>query len=182
MCTTIHSDRLDTSATVHWNIYSSQEIGLIADEKRTSIRDISRRRSSTQWNRCHKRGLVLWLSEERVGSTLFVRSGSYEYGIHNLQSSPKAYNRTHCCESDIVLGVLDCHTLGSIDDCCFRRIVPCEASARSDASRRSSGHERATGALLLKIWNEDLGGNVYCLHIDSKDPVVLLVGNFGGWL
>lgn len=182
MCTTIHIGRLDTSSTIHWNIYSSQEIGLIADEKRTSIRDISRRRSATQWNSCHERGLVLWFPKERVGPTLFVRSGLYGFDTHNLQSCPEAYNRTHCCETNVVLGVLDCHTLGSIDDCCFGRVVPGEASTRSDASRRSSGYERATGALLLKIWNEDLGGDVYCLHVDSKNPVVLLICDFSGWL
>lgn len=104
--------------------------------------------------------------------------------MHNndLQSSSQAYDGTHGIEANVVFGILDCHALGSIDDCCLGCVVPGESAARSDTSCGSSGHERATSALLLKIRHEHTRRVEDGLDVDGKHFVELFIDDFVGRL
>lgn len=101
---------------------------------------------------------------------------------NDLQSSSQAYDGTHGIEANVVLGILDCHALGSIDNCCLGCVIPGESAARSDTSCGSSGHERATSALLLKIRHEHTRRVEDGLDVDGKHFVEFLIDDFVGRL
>lgn len=80
-----------------------------------------------------------------------------EYKQQDSQSRSQTNNRTNTIESNFILRVLDCHRLRRIDHRCFGRIVPSQPRSRPDASRRSDCYKAAAIALLLHVWDHDVG-------------------------
>ena len=145
-----------TSASVHRNVNTSQEFGLLTRQKRASVSNILRRATATKRYSRHENFLVLRLSEEKFRPIHQLVSTDPQYDLTrqaeiNSQSSPHTNNRTDTVEADVVLRILYRHALGSIDHSSFRSVVPRQPTSGSEAGRGSDVDEAAAVAFLLHV-------------------------------
>jgi hypothetical protein len=150
-----------TSASVHRNVNTSQEFGLLTRQKRASVSNILRRATATKRYSRHENLLILWLPEEQFRPISRLRSAQAPSSISkkkardsDLQSSPHPNNRANTVETNVVLRILDRHALGSIDHSSFRSIVPRQTTSGSEASCGSDVDEAASIAVFLHVGHD----------------------------
>jgi hypothetical protein len=149
-----------TSASVHRNVNTSQEFGLLTRQECASVSNILRRATATKRHSRHENLFILWLSEEQIGPIHRSESAQAPSGISkkardfDSQSSPHPNNRANTVETNVVLCILNRHALGSINHSSFRSIVPRQTTSGSEASCGSDVDEAATVAFLLHVGHD----------------------------